>query len=648
MTETPEKSATTESPPTKAPDKPALSELHGKEFIRAKTRRLPRSPGVYRMLGHNGDVLYVGKAKNLKNRVTSYAGGKGHTNRTTRMITLVHDITIITTETESQALLLEAQLIKRYKPPYNVLLRDDKSFPYIFIRTDHEWPQITKHRGAQKATGYYFGPFASAGSVNKTLNTLQRAFLLRSCSDGVFTGRSRPCLLYQIKRCSAPCVDRVTKADYAGMITDTRDFLEGRSQKIQRALSDQMDKASEALEYEKAAAFRDRIQALTNVQGQQEVTANSVRDADVIAIHQDEGQSCVQVFFLRGGQNWGNRAYFPRHDKSQNLDEVLAAFIGQFYDNKAAPQTILVSHDFEGKDLVEEALSIKSANKVHILNPKRGDKAKVISFAARNAKDALALRLAENASQQKLLEEVAEAFDLDGPPKRIEAYDNSHISGTNQLGAMIVATPDGFQKNAYRKFNIKSENITPGDDYGMMREVMTRRFSRLLREDPFRDLGGEEENAKPSQWPDLVLIDGGAGQLSAVREILEELGIVDVPIVSIAKGPDRNAGLEQFFMPNRPPFTLDPRSSLMYFLQRIRDEVHRFAIGSHRAKRAKSMTKSVLEDVPGIGPKRKKALLQHFGSAKSVADAALHDLEAAQGISKTFAQKIYDHFHSTA
>ena len=646
MTKSTKQAEQTPATKGKTVQNPPLESLHGKEFIRAKARKLPRSPGVYRMLGNNGDVLYVGKAKNLKNRVTSYAGGKGHTNRTTRMIALVHDIAIVTTETESQALLLEAQLIKRYKPPYNVLLRDDKSFPYILIRTDHDWPQITKHRGAQKIEGHYFGPFASAASVNKTLNTLQRAFLLRSCSDGVFTGRSRPCLLYQIKRCSAPCVGRVSEEDYAAMVTDTRDFLDGRSQKIQRTLSAQMDEASEAMEYEKAAAFRDRIRALTNVQGTHEVTANSVRDADVIAIHQEGGQTCVQVFFLRGGQNWGNRAYFPRHDKSQDIDEVLASFIGQFYDNKTPPKLVMVNRDFDGRDLVAEALTIKSSHKIQVTNPKRGDRFKLVQFATRNAHDALALRMAENASQQKLMEEVAEIFDLDGPPKRIEAYDNSHISGTNPLGAMVVATPEGFQKNAYRKFNIKSDKLSPGDDYGMMREVMRRRFSRLLRDDPYRD-ADDEETGKPSQWPDLVLIDGGAGQLSAVREIFEELGIADVPIVSIAKGPDRNAGREQFFMPGRQPFTLDPRSSVMYFLQRIRDEVHRFAIGSHRARRAKAMKKSMLEDVPGIGPKRKKALLQHFGSAKAVADAALADLEAAEGISKTFAQKIYDYFHST-
>jgi len=634
--------------PQEKENSPALANLSGKEFIRAKTRQMPRSPGVYRMLSERGDVLYVGKAKSLRNRLSSYASGKGHTNRTTRMIALVHDIAIVTTETESQALLLEAQLIKRYKPPYNVLLRDDKSFPYILIRTDQEWPQITKHRGAQKIEGYYFGPFASAGSVNKTLNTLQRAFLLRSCSDGVFNGRSRPCLLYQIKRCSAPCVGRVSEDDYKEMVADTKDFLEGRSQKIQRTLSNQMEEASEALEYEKAAAFRDRIRALTSIQGLQEVTANSVREADIIAIHQEAGQTCVQVFFLRGGQNWGNRAYFPRHDKSQEIDEVLAAFIGQFYDNKAAPKMILTSHDFGERGILEEALSLKSNHKVRITNPKRGDKWNVVNFAARNAKDALSLRLAENASHHKLMEELADLFDLDGPPRRIEAYDNSHISGANALGAMIVATPDGFQKNAYRKFNIKSEKLAPGDDYGMMREVMQRRFGRLLKEDPFRELAADErETGKPVQWPDLLLIDGGAGQLSAVREVMEDLGVADIPVVSIAKGPDRNAGRERFFMPDRPPFTIDPKSPAMYYLQRIRDEVHRFAIGSHRAKRAKSITKSVLEDVPGIGPKRKKALLQHFGSAKAVAEAALQDLEAADGISKTFAQKIHDYFHST-
>ncbi|MDA0339092.1 MAG: excinuclease ABC subunit UvrC [Proteobacteria bacterium] len=610
--------------------------LTGHALIKAKARRLPTKPGVYRMLDQHGDVLYVGKARNLKSRVGSYAAGKAHTNRITRMITHVRDIIVVTTETESQALLLEAQLIKRYMPPNNVLLRDDKSFPYILIRTDHEWPQIRKHRGAQKIEGHYFGPFASAKAVNSTLNTLQRAFLLRSCSDGVFSGRTRPCLLYQIKRCSAPCVDRISSKDYTTLVDDTRTFLGGRSQGVQRTLSDQMNKASEALEFERAAALRDRIKALTSIQGRQGVTAKTVDDADVIAAYQDGGQTCVQVFFLRGGQNWGNRAFFPRHDNSHDLDEILTSFVGQFYDNKPTPKTILISHDLENHDLLEDALTLKSPYRVHLLHPKRGDKAQMVDLAVRNARDALSLRIAENASQTRVLEELAEIFELDGPPQRIESYDNSHISGTNALGAMVVAGPDGFQKNNYRKFNIKDTTIAAGDDYAMMREVLTRRFGRLMKEDPERARG---------QWPDLVLIDGGAGQLSAAMDVLEELGIEDLGLVAIAKGPDRNAGRERFFMPGRDPFTLDPKSAAMYYLQRLRDEVHRFAIGSHRTKRAGSMKKSLLDGVPGIGPKRKKALLQHFGSAKAVSGAALEDLDSADGINSAVARKIYDYFH---
>lgn len=609
----------------------------GRALIRAKARKLSTGPGVYRMLDQHGDVMYVGKARNLKARVGQYAGGKAHTNRTTRMIGRVHDLIVVTTETESQALLLEAQLIKRYMPPYNVLLRDDKSFPYILIRTDHQWPQIKKHRGAQNIKGHYFGPFASAGAVNSTLNTLQRAFLLRSCSDGVFNARTRPCLLFQIKRCSAPCVDRVTQEEYAGLLDDARTFLGGKSQRVQRDLSEQMMAASEAMEFERAAAIRDRIKALTSIQGHQGVTAGDVEDADVIAVHQQGAQSCVQVFFLRAGQNWGNRAYFPRHDSSQGLEEVLEAFIGQFYDSRPAPQTILISHDFAERPLMEEALSLKSPRKVALLVPKRGDKAKMVDLALRNAKDALALRMAESASQQLVLSELAGIFDLEGPPRRIEAYDNSHISGTSAIGAMIVAGPDGFLKNSYRKFNIKNTELVPGDDYGMMREVLTRRFARLVKDDPERSRG---------QWPDLVLIDGGAGQLSAAEAVLAELGIEDLAIVAIAKGPDRNAGRERFFMPGRAPFTLDPRGAVMYYLQRVRDEVHRFAIGTHRQKRAASMTKSQLDEVPGIGPGRKKALLAHFGSARAVAGAALEDLESADGISTAVARKIYDYFHA--
>ena len=626
-----------DTPEQNAEPGPEPLPLTGRALIREKAKRLPGKPGVYRMIDRHGDVLYVGKARSLKNRVGSYASGKAHTNRITRMLAQVHDLVVVTTETESQALLLEAQLIKRYMPPANVLLRDDKSFPYILIRTDHDWPQIKKHRGAQKTEGHYFGPFASAGAVNSTLNTLQRAFLLRSCSDGVFQARTRPCLLYQIKRCSAPCVDRISPQDYEALVDDTKDFLSGRSQRIQRTLSDQMVAASEAMEFEQAAILRDRIKALTAIQGRQEITANTVDDADIIAAHQDGGQTCVQVFFLRGGQNWGNRAYFPRHDKSLGPEEVLESFIGQFYDNKPAPKTILLSHTVPNQALIAEALSLKSAYKVYVLHPKRGDKAQVVDLALRNARDALALRMAESASQQRVLQDLADVFDLDGPPTRIEAYDNSHISGTNALGAMIVAGPDGFQKNAYRKFNIKAEDIAAGDDYAMMREVMTRRFSRLMKEDP--------ERAR-RQWPDLVLIDGGAGQLSSVWEVLNDLGIEDLAVVAIAKGPDRNAGRERFFMADRPAFTLDPKSPAMYYLQRVRDEVHRFAIGSHRAKRAGDIKKSLLDGVPGIGPKRKKALLQHFGSAKAVEGAALEDLEAADGISRAVARKIYDYFHA--
>lgn len=609
----------------------------GRALIRDMARKLPTGAGVYRMIDQHGDVMYVGKARNLKARVSSYASGKAHTNRVTRMIGRVHDLIVVTTDTESQALLMEAQLIKRYMPPYNVLLRDDKSFPYILIRTDHTWPQLKKHRGAQSIKGHYFGPFASAGAVNSTLNTLQRAFLLRSCSDGVFNARTRPCLLHQIKRCSAPCVDRVDPEEYQSLVDDARQFLTGKSQRIQRVLSEQMAAASEGLEFERAAAIRDRIKALASIQGHQGVTAGDVEDADVIAAHEQGGHTCVQVFFLRAGQNWGNRAYFPKHDPSQSLEEVLEAFIGQFYDSRPAPATILLSHDFAERPLMEEALSLRSPVKISLLVPKRGDKARMVALAQRNAKDALALRMAESASQQQVLAELANIFDLDGPPKRIEAYDNSHISGTDAIGAMIVAGPDGYIKNSYRKFNIRNADLTPGDDYGMMREVLTRRFGRLVKEDPERSRG---------QWPDLVLIDGGAGQLSAAEAVLAELGIEDLPLVAIAKGPDRNAGRERFFMPGREPFTLDPRGAVMYYLQRLRDEVHRFAIGTHRAKRAGNMSKSQLDEVPGIGPSRKKALLAHFGSARAVAGAALEDLEAADGISKAVARRIHDYFHA--
>ena len=608
----------------------------GRDVIRSKVRTLPNRPGVYRMIDQRGNVLYVGKAKNLKKRVASYLNMTRHTNRIARMVVSTFDLEVITTHTEVEALLLEANLIKQLKPQCNVLLRDDKSFPYIHV-TEDEWARLTKHRGARKGGGKFYGPFASAGAVNRTLNTLQRAFMLRSCTDAVFRSRTRPCLLYQIKRCTAPCVDgHISRDDYLALVDEAQDFLDGRSQKIQRRLSDLMQNASTDQEYEKAAVYRDRIKALTQIQAHQEVNFQGLEEADVIAAHREGGQTCIQVFFFRSGQNWGNRAYYPRHDKQQEMPEVITAFISQFYDNKPPPRMVLVSDEPEDQSLLEEALSVKAGRKVRLTRPHRGDKRAVVDHALTNAREALERRLTESASQQKLLEELADTFGLDGPPQRIEVYDISHISGTNAVGAMIDAGPEGLTKNAYRKFNIKDKDLTPGDDYAMMREVLTRRFSRLLKEDQDR------EN---NMWPDLVLIDGGAGQLSAACAVFADLGVDDVAIAAIAKGPERNAGRERFFMPGRAPVSLTPRSSLLYFLQRLRDEAHRFAIGTHRAKRAKSVHKSALDDISGIGPRRKRALLHHFGAAASVARAGLADLEAVEGISKVTAKTIYDHFH---
>jgi excinuclease ABC subunit C len=608
----------------------------GRDVIRAAVRNLPNRPGVYRMIDSRGSVLYVGKAKNLKKRVGSYLNMTRHSNRIARMVLSTADLEVITTHTEVEALLLEANLIKQLKPQCNVLLRDDKSFPYIHL-TDGEWAQLTKHRGARTKKGDFFGPFASAGAVNRTLNTLQRAFMLRSCADTVFRSRTRPCLLHQIKRCTAPCVEGyISHDDYAALVDETRQFLSGRSQKVQRRLSDLMQSASAGMEYEKAAVYRDRIKALTQIQAHQEVNFSGLDQADVIAAHRDGGQTCIQVFFFRSGQNWGNRAYYPRHDAQQDMGEVIAAFIGQFYDNKPPPRLVLLSDRPREQALIEEALTLKAERKVKVLCPKRGDNRAVVDHALTNAREALERRLSESASQQKLLEDVAEVFGLDAPPQRIEVYDNSHISGTNAIGAMIVAGPDGLMKNAYRKFNIKDKTLTPGDDFGMMREVLTRRFSRLLKEDQDRE---------SNMWPDLVLIDGGAGQLSAVEEVFADLGVDDVAIVGIAKGPDRNAGRERFFLPGKPPVSLEPRSPVLYFLQRLRDESHRFAIGTHRAKRAKATRKSILDDIPGVGARRKRALLHHFGAASSVERAGLADLEAVEGISKVVAKTIYDHFH---
>ncbi|MDB5360243.1 MAG: uvrC [Rhodospirillales bacterium] len=615
----------------------------GVAVIRNMVKTLPGSPGVYRMVNAAGDVLYVGKARNLRNRVTNYTQLVGLSNRIRRMVAETARMEVVTTHTEVEALLLEINLIKTLMPRYNVLLRDDKSFPYIHLRSTHPVPQLTKHRGARNEGGEYFGPFASAGAVNRTITALHRAFLLRSCSDSIFQSRTRPCLQYQIKRCSAPCVDRIGNADYLALVDQARAVLTGHSREINARLVAAMTEAAEALDYETAAVIRNRIRALAHIQAHQDINVEGLVDADVIAAHQEGGHTSVQVFFFRAGQNWGNRAYFPSHDRSLAIEEVLAAFIGQFYDNKPPPPQLLLSHEPAEAELLAEALSTHAGRKVALLTPQRGDKKKLVEHAMANAREALGRRLSESSTQQKLLAGVATALGLDAPPARIEVYDNSHIQGTNAIGAMIVAGPEGFMKSAYRKFNIRGEGAAPGtefkpgDDYAMMREVLTRRFQRAQKEDPERTAG---------QWPDLVLIDGGPGQLSVVEEVFVELGIDDVPLVAIAKGPDRNAGRERFFVPGHAPFSLEPKDPVLYFLQRLRDEAHRFAIGTHRARRTKAITVSPLDEVAGIGPSRKKALLHHFGSAKAVARAGQLDLEAVDGISKTVAKKIYDHFHA--
>lgn len=608
----------------------------GVEVIEAQLKTLDASPGVYRMINGQGDVLYVGKAKNLKKRVSSYTNLKRQSTRLLRMIAETATMEFVTTHTEAEALLLEANLIKRYKPRYNILLRDDKSFPKILLTGGHSYPQVLKHRGAENKEGDYFGPFASAWAVNETLTVLQRAFFLRTCSDSVFANRTRPCLLYQIKRCSAPCVERISEAEYGALVSEARAFLTGESQKIQRHLAKRMQKASDALDYEEAAGFRDRIRALTRVQAHQGIHLTGVGEADVIAAYQAGGQTCVEVFFFRGGRNFGNRAYYPSHAKDEDESQVLEAFIGQFYDNKEPPKLVLVSHKLAQQSLVADALSVNAGRKVQVTCPSRGDKRSLIEHALNNAREALGRRLSESASQRRLLDGLAEALELDAPPERIEVYDNSHISGTKAIGGMIVAGPEGMMKNAYRKFNIKNPETAPGDDYAMMHEVLTRRFSRALKEDPERKL---------NQWPDLVLIDGGAGQLGVALKVMEELGIDDVTIAAIAKGPERNAGRERIFLPGRDPISLPLRDPVLYFLQRLRDEAHRFAIGFHRQKRAKAVKQSRLDNVPGIGPKRKKALLHHFGSASAVEEAGLADLGAVDGVSGAMAKKIYDWFH---
>ena len=612
----------------------------GAEVIRSRLPGLPTSPGVYRMLNEAGDVLYVGKAKNIRKRVTSYASPERQSIRIRRMIALTVDLEIVKTETEAEALLLESDLIKRYAPRYNILLRDDKSFPMILITGDHDYPQVVKYRGARSRLGQYFGPFASVWAVNDTLGLLQRAFLLRTCSDNVFSNRTRPCLLFQIKRCSGPCVDKISKEAYGSLVEEARDFLTGDSQRIQRKLAEKMQSASDALEFEMAAQYRDRIQALTRVQSRHETLSAGLDDADVIALNHEGGQTCVQVFFYRGSRSYGNRAYFPSHAKEDSAEEIIEAFVGQFYARTLPAKLLLTSHKLPNHGLVEEALKVRAGHKVEIRTPTRGEKKRVIDNAVINARDALARRMSESASQRKLLDGLADALSLESAPDRIEVYDNSHVSGTNAIGAMIVVGSDGFMKSAYRKFNIRragSGEASAGDDYDMMREVLERRFARALKEDPDRTRG---------QWPDLVLVDGGKGQLSAAQDVFAQLGIEDLALAAIAKGPDRNAGREKIFMPGKTEaIHLGHKDPVLYFLQRIRDEAHRFAIGTHRAKRGKQITRSILDEVPGIGAKRKKALLHHFGAAQSVATAGIKDLETVEGVSGAMARKIYDWFH---
>ncbi|MGB8276238.1 MAG: excinuclease ABC subunit UvrC [Alphaproteobacteria bacterium] len=635
----------------------------GRTVLADAVRTLSGAPGVYRMLDARGGALYVGKAKNLKRRVTSYTQFAKLPLRLKRMVAETHQLEVVTTRTEAEALLLESNLIKRLKPRYNVLLRDDKSFPSILI-TRHDWPQLTKHRGATTVPGDYFGPFASAGAVNETLAALERAFLLRSCPDTVFENRTRPCLLYQIRRCSGPCVGRISRDDYAALVREAVDFLSGRSADIQHRLATRMQESSDALDFERASVYRDRIRALTQVQSRQDINLPRIGDVDVIGAHRAAGHTCIQVFFFRAGRNYGNRAYFPRHDPDLPVQEVVAAFLGQFYANKEPPPAIFLSHRPTEIKLIEEALSTLRGQRVHLMVPSRGPKHRLIENAVTNAAEALARRMAESASQRALLEGVADVFGLEAPPERIEVYDNSHVSGKNAVGAMIVAGPEGFMKAAYRKFTIRTvgpaqkgarpaglrraaegtagpapgveSQPRPGDDYAMIREVLTRRFARALREDPERANGS---------WPDLVLIDGGPGHLAVTEKVLADLGVSGVPVAAIAKGPERNAGRERFHVSGRAPFRLEPQDPVLYFLERLRDEAHRFAIGAHRAKRSKDIARSPLDEVPGIGAKRKRALLHHFGSARNVAAAALEDLELVDGISRTVAKKIYDHFH---
>jgi excinuclease ABC subunit C len=680
----------------------------GRDVIAEAARHAPSAPGVYRMIAGGGDVLYVGKAKNLRKRILAYARPTGLVSRIARMVAVTASIEFVSTATETEALLLEANLIKRLRPRFNVLLRDDKSFPYILITAGERPAQIVKHRGARNREGDYFGPFAAVNAVNRTITALERAFLIRSCSDAVFESRTRPCLLFQIKRCSAPCTGEISRADYDELVREATNFLSGRSRAVKDELAEEMDRASETLDFERAAALRDRLAALSAVQARQGINPRGVEEADVFAIHQDGGFNCIEVFFFRTGQNWGNRAYFPRADRTLPAEEVLGAFLAQFYDDKPCPRLVLLSHETEDCALLAEALSIKSGRKVEISVPQRGEKRELIAHALANAREALGRKLAEAASQQRLLSALATSFGLAAPPRRIEVYDNSHIQGTNAVGAMIVAGPEGLRKNQYRKFNIKSAELTPGDDFGMMREVLRRRFKRLLdevprpvpavppaadagapvadagepepsrsapssavepqRDPPSADVpGGEaadtDEAAGPDEgaadaveaaaaadhdavaWPDLVLIDGGAGQLNAARQTLAELGLTDVPMVAIAKGPDRDAGRETFHMSGRPAFKLPPRDPVLYFVERLRDEAHRFAIGSHRQRRRRDIREAGLQEIAGIGPTRKRALLRHFGTLKAIERASVADLRQVPGVSDETARRIYDFFH---
>ncbi|MEQ8404373.1 MAG: excinuclease ABC subunit UvrC [Oceanicaulis sp.] len=628
-----------ETPPANsddaAPSAAAPSDARaGPEIIASYVKTLPLKPGVYRMYDEAGEVLYVGKAKKLKNRVSNYAKSGGHTNRIALMIALTRKMEFVVTDTETEALLLEANLIKRLRPRFNIILRDDKSFPYILIRKDHFAPQLMKHRGARKMKGEYFGPFASAGAVNNTLNTLQKAFLLRTCTDSVYEGRTRPCMLYQIKRCAGPCVDLVDEERYGELVDEATQFLRGKSNALRQRLQKDMEAAAEDLDYEKAARLRDRIRAISAVTTQQGINPEGIEEADVVALHQEGGKTCVQIFFFRAGQNWGNRAFYPKHEADAAPEDILSAFLAQFYDDKPAPALILASHAPEQADLLAEALSLRAGHAVEIRQPQRGSKKALVEAATRNAREALGRQLAESRSQAQLLDGVAKVFGLEARPERIEVYDNSHIQGSNALGAMIVAGPDGLEKTSYRKFNMKGDDAATNDDFAMMKAMLRRRFTRLQKE---RDQG--------APVPDLVLIDGGKGQLSSVMEVMEELGVDDVPVASVAKGPDRDAGREVFYMTGKPPIKLPMNDPVLYYLQRIRDEAHRFAITGHRAKRAKQIKENPLDSIPGVGANRKSALLKHFGSARAVSRAALADLENVEGVSKALARKIFDHFH---